>query len=484
MFSRVLGAAVMTLLVAFMPPAVTAADDEAAKKTEPPLEDLGTRSQGIDWPSFLGPNRDSKSPETGIISPWPEDGLRIVWQREIEVGYGIGTVSKGRFFHYERIKGGRRAAGMARLYCLNAETGEEIWSFDHATVYSDLLGYNNGPRCSPVVDGNRVYIFGVEGLLHCVRASDGELLWKVDTATKYNVVKNFFGVGSTPIVEGDLLICMVGGSPPGEPEDLYAARGVVDSTGTCVVAFNKFTGDVVYEIGDDHASYATPKLTTIDDRRWCFMFARGGLVGFEPTKGEIDFRYPWRSRLLESVNASTPVVVGNEVFISETYSIGSSLLSVENGSYDVVWKDDRLKREKAMRAHWNTPIYVDGHLYGCSGRNPPDADLRCIEWKTGKPTWIERAEYPSRSSLLYVDGHFIVLEEYGTLQLIKANPEKFELVSEQTLRRDAAGQDPIDPGKPPRLLRYPCWAAPILSHGLLYVRGDDRLVCMELIPEQ
>jgi hypothetical protein len=173
-------------------------------------------------------------------------------------------------------------------------------------------------------------------------------------------------------------------------------------------------------------------------------------------------------------------VVGNEVFISETYQIGSSLLKVRPRGYDVVWKDQAQQRDKSFRAHWNTPIHIDGYLYGASGRNPGDADLRCIEWKTGKVMWTEPTQ--DRSSLLYVDGHFINLGEFGTLQLLRVNPQRLEIVSEVILRRNEPGQDPSD-GGPPRLLRTPCWAAPILSHGLLYVRGDDRVVCLEVIPE-
>lgn len=175
------------------------------------------------------------------------------------------------------------------------------------------------------------------------------------------------------------------------------------------------------------------------------------------------------------------MVVGNEVFISETYSIGSSLLAVKPGGYDLVWADDPSPRKpKAMLAHWNTGIYLDGYLYGCSGRNPPDADLRCIDWKTGKVQWVEQLpETRERSSLLYVDGHFVELGEYGTLKLLRANPKKYELVSEMLLLREQT-----NPAFQPRpLLKYPAWAAPILSHGLLYVRGDDRLVCLELIPD-
>lgn len=437
--------------------------------------DLWTRKKGVDWPDFLGPNRDSKSSETGIISPWPEAGLKIVWQRELQTGYGIGSISKGRLYQLER------QGNEATLLCLKAETGDELWRFQYPTDYEDLLGYNNGPRCSPVIDGDRVYIYGAEGMLHCLRTSDGELVWKLDANEKYGVVQNFFGIGSTPVVEGDLLICMVGGSPPGSP-GLYESGGQVEGNGTGIVAFDKFTGEVKYEITDELASYSSPQLATIEGRRWCFMFSRGGLVGFEPASGEVDFQYPWRSPKLESVNAATPIVVGNEVFVSETYSIGSSLLAVKPGGFDLVWADDPSPRKpKAMMTHWNTGIYLDGYLYACSGRNPPDADLRCIDWKTGQVQWVEQLppETRGRSSLLYVDGHFVQLGEYGTLKLIRADPKKYDLVSETVLLREES-----NPAFEPRpLLKYPAWAAPILSHGLLYVRGDDRLVCLEMIPE-
>lgn len=434
---------------------------------EQPLPNVWTRQQGDDWPVFLGPTRDSKSAETGL--QWPAGGPPIVWQKELGTGYGIGCIGNGHYFHFDRHR------NLARVTCLRAETGEEQWRFEYPTSYRDMLGYNNGPRSSPVLDGNRLYLFGVEGMLHCLRASDGERIWSVDTAQDYGVVQNFFGVGSTPVIEGDLLICMVGGSPAGSP-GLYESGGRVSGNGTGIVAFNKFTGKEVYRLTDELASYASPQLATIDGRRWCFMFARGGLVGFDPARGELGFQYPWRDRKLESVNASTPVVVGDEVLISETYGIGSSLLRVADNDAQVVWKDSRNQRKKSLLAHWNTPIYVDGYLYGCSGRNPPDADLRCIDWKTGKVQWIEQepGRTRARSSLLYVDNHLISLGEFGVLKLIKANPQAYELVAELTLTDPATGRP---------LLKRPCWAAPILSHGLLYVRGNDRLVCLEVIPD-
>jgi outer membrane protein assembly factor BamB len=453
--------------------------DEAGTSANATLTDLWTRKQGSDWPGFLGPTGDSKSSETGLIVPWPDEGPRIVWQREVGTGYGIGSVALGRYYHFDRRDERPGGRGYARLVCYHAETGQELWKFEYRTDYDDMLGYNNGPRSSPVLDGNRVYILGVEGMLHCLRASDGKMLWNVDTNQKFGVVQNFFGVGSTPAISGDLLICMVGGSPPGSP-GLYASNGQVDGNGTGIVAFDKFTGEVKYTITNELASYASTRLARIADRSWCLQFCRGGLVAFDPQSGKIDFQHPWRSDLLESVNASTPVVVGDEVFISETYSIGSSLLKVRPGGYDVIWQDPPRSRERAFRAHWGTPIHVDGYLYGASGRNPPDTDFRCVEWKTGKVMW--KKETNDRSSLLYVDDHFINLGEFGKLQLLRLTPQRMEVVSEVVLRRNGQETDPVDGGAP-RLLKSPCWAAPILAHGLLYVRGDDRVVCLEVIPD-
>ena len=273
---------------------------------------------------------------------------------------------------------------------MESDTGTELWRFEYPTDYEDMYGYNNGPRSCPVIDEERVYIFGVQGKLHCLNVTDGSLLWKVDTAARYNVVQNFFGTASTPIVEGDLLIAQIGGSPPGTPKDVWASNGNPPPNGTGIVAFNKYTGEVVYEISDELASYASPIMATIDGRRWGFMFARGGLVGFEPATGKLDFHYPWRCQRIESVNASSPVVAGDLVFISESYEIGSSVVQVYPGGYQVVWKDASRRRDQGMRLHWNTAIHHEGYLYGCSSRHTSGAELRCVEFKTGKVVWAQR----------------------------------------------------------------------------------------------
>jgi outer membrane protein assembly factor BamB len=423
-------------------------------------EDLGTRKFGADWESFLGKNSNSYSPEKGI-APWPASGPKILWGARMAEGYSMPAISRGRAFLFDQAK------GTARLRCCNSENGKELWSFTYDSDYQDSYGYSNGPRCYPVVDGARVYILGPEGLLHCINISNGKVIWKINTVADFNVIQNFFGVGSTPTIDGELLLVPVGGSPKGSDKNDFSQ---LKGNGSAVVAFNKYTGKIVYQFSNELASYSSPLIATIDNRKYGLHFARGGLIGFEPATGKQDFFFPWRSRILESVNAATPVVVGNKIFISETYGPGSALLEVNKGAIKVLWDDETRGRDKAMLAHWNTPIHVDGFIYGSSGRHKSNAELRCIELNTGKVKWS--VPELTRCSLLQVDGHFICQAEDGLLYLIKINPEKFEKVSVASLSANGVS-----------LLQEPCWSAPVLSHGLLYVRGRNTLICIDLMQQ-
>jgi len=372
----------------------------------------------------------------------------------------MASVASGRLFLFDRV------GDKARLRALDARTGEALWTAEYPCPYEDAYGYSPGPRASPVVDADRVYTFGVEGRLRCLRASDGKLLWEEDTNTRFGVVQNFFGVGSTPVVEGELLIVMIGGSPEGSPA---IHSGAVQGNGTGLVAFDKKSGEVRWTLSDELASYSTPRIATIDGRRRGFAFTRGGLLGFDPARGAQDFFFPWRARKLESVNAATPVVVGDTVFVSESYGPGSVLLRVPaSGDPEVRWRDRR--RDQSVQAHWSTPVYLDGHLYASSGRGSGDAELRCVDHRTGEVKWAQPDL--GRSTFVLVDDHLVVLTEYGRLLLVRPDPERYQQVSALELRGDN--------GRP--LLRHPAWNAPVLAHGLLYVRGKDRLVALELIP--
>lgn len=446
----------------------------------------GASPAGDDWAAFMGPTGDGKSSETGISKTWKKGGPPLLWQVPVGEGYAAPSVADGRLYFFDRHD------DRMRLTCMEARTGKEIWRSEYTTDYADMYGYSNGPRAVPVIDGDRVYTFGTGGRLRCLRVADGSPVWETDTAAAFGVVQNFFGAGSSPVVEGDLLIVAIGGSPADSPG---IQSGEVVGNGSGIVAFEKRTGKVRYKISNELASYSSPVITTIGDRRWGFWFARGGLVGFDPSAGKVDFRFPFRARKLESVNASNPVVVDDTVFITESYGPGSAVVRARPGEYEVVRQDPN-PRQQSLSCHFMTPIYHEGYLYGSHGQGSGEAELRAVEYATGKIMWSEPGL--GRATLLYADGHLLVYTERGRLLLVEATPERYHVVADATPRLPRsvkiAEQGPSKStgearteekkeGKPSRqLLRYPAWTAPVLSHGIVYLAGKGRLAAFELIP--
>lgn len=462
--AAVAGAAVV-LLAANV--AIQTSSALAAGSADAPPPDLRTRTDGIDWPGFLGPDRDSRSPEKGIRTDWSA-GLPLLWHLELGEGYAAPSVARGRLFYFTRFR------DQARLVAVRSETGEELWRSGYRTDYEDYYGYDGGPRTAPLVDGPRVYAVGADGMLRCHRVLDGEVLWERDVHAEYGVQQNFFGVASSPWIEDDLLIVAVGGSPPDAP-NIHSGR--LKPNGTALVAFDKRTGEERYRLGDDLASYASPVVRDLAGGRLGFHFARSGLIVFDPRDGRELGSFGWRARRLTSVNAANPVVVGTQVLLTESYEKGAVLLEYDGDpergatSFSPIWQDG--PRDQAIAAHWNTPVYHEGVVYVSSGEKSPNAELRAVDLLTGEVHWSQPRL--ARTQLLYVDGHFVVQSEVGDLLLVRATPESYQQVAHLRLQAEVDGRT-VD------LLRYPAWAAPVLAHGVLYVRGKDRLAALELIP--
>lgn len=417
---------------------------------------LWTRS-GLDWPSFLGPNRDGKSAEKGLDFAWSDQNPKVIWKVRVGEGYGIGSLAEGRYFHFDRFR------DEARLRAFHAETGELLWEFKYPTTYSDMYGFDGGPRSSPVIDEGRVYIHGVEGLLHCLDTKTGQEIWSLDTNEKFGVIQNFFGVGSTPLVYKDLLIVMIGGSPAADREIPFGRLAEVKPNGSGIVAFDKRTGAVRYQTINDLASYASPVVCNFNGRPTGLALTRSGLFSFNPDTGEVGFEFPFRARKYESVNASTPVVSGSQILLTESYGPGGVLLDSTEDPPKPVWADDG-GRDRALACHWNTPIIVDGYAYGSSGEKTAQAMLRCVRLTDGQVMW----EQPrlTRCSLTLVDGHLICLCEDGRLFSFQPDPTQFIPIGEvqsEDIR-----------------LVYPCWANPVVSHGYLYVRGKAFVWCLDI----
>jgi len=410
------------------------------------------------WPTLAGPNGDMSSPEVGILTAWPKTGLVKLWDAPLGAGYAPPVVAAGRCFHVDG------APGKTVLSCRHSATGELQWQYETPCVYEDRYGYDDGPRACPVIDGERIIIHTVDGKLACVSATTGKELWLLDTKAKYTFHQNFFGVASVPIVVGNSCLVPVGGSPKGpRPQDFRQAKG----NGSGFVAVDKTTGVVKYATLDDLASYSSPVLATFHGKATVLYLARGGLVGIDPATGQERLRYPWRSKTLESVNAANPVVTGDTILLSESYELGSVMLRVKRDfTLDVVWSNaEQDRREKALASHWCTPVVHEGAIYGCSGRNESEADLRCLDAATGAVRWI--APRTRRCTITKVDGHLLVLSEDGNLMLVKPNAEKFVKVAEWSERTNPD-------------LAAPCWAPPVVAEGRLYLRGKGKLICCQL----
>ena len=215
-----------------------------------------------DWPSFLGSERNSKSAETGILKDWSQGKLKTVWTAKVGKGYALGAVANGCFYQFDAID------QKCRLVCRDANSGVEKWKFEYLFEYKDTYQFDEGPRCTPIVDQNRVYTYGVEGMLHCIDARTGEVIWKNNLNEQFGVVQNFFGVGSTPLIHDRYLICMVGGSPP-EDQKHRQRLNLVSPNGSAIVVFDKASGEMLHKIGDDLASYSSVQLYRDQQNVFC-----------------------------------------------------------------------------------------------------------------------------------------------------------------------------------------------------------------------
>lgn len=462
---------------------------DAGADEKPSASPPSTSRNGEDWPIFLGPHGTGVSDETGLAESWPAEGPPVIWRKQVGVGYSAPSVVGNRLVVTHRQ--GREEI----VDCLRADTGEPIWTFKYPTSYRDPYGYNDGPRCTPLLAKDRCYTFGAEGVLLCLDLEKGTEIWRRETPKDFVVPQAFFGVGCTPILEGDRLIVLVGGQPNSGVVAFNATSGRTEWESVGAATWD----GVAMEHGEKYnwtgsemvVSYSSPFATTIHGKRHILCLMRQGLVSLDPKDGRVRFKYWFMSRDYESVNAARPVVIGDKIFLSAAYDVGSALLQVneDGNSFRELWRNPR-----NMLAHWSTPLVVGDSIYGFSGRHENQGELRCLEVATGKVVWktsgyagllanleqdpatgairekdsgkVIPFPFYGRGSKILADGKFIVLGERGTLALVKVNPEKFEEISRTSYPE----------------IGYPAWAAPVLSRKRLYLRDERNLICIDLAP--
>lgn len=384
-----------------------------------------------DWPQFLGPARDGRYTGPPLAASWPADGPRRLWSRPVGAGFAGPAVAGDRVILFHR-EGGREV-----VEALDAATGETVWRYDYPTTYRDDFGFDEGPRSVPVVHDGRVYTFGAQGQLHAVDLETGAGVWRVDTHADYGVRKGFFGAAGSPLVEDGRVIANVGGRRGG------------------IVAFDAAAGEELWTATDHEASYSSPVGGTFGGRRLALVFTRTGLVGLDPATGAVRFERRWRSRLGASVNAATPLVLGDRVFISASYGTGAALLRVDGRTLIDEWTGD-----DSLTSHYATAVERDGVLYGFHGRQEYSPGLRAVDARSGAVRWSE--DRFGAGTVTLAGDRLVILRESGELLLAEATPDAFRPLA----------RAPILPG----VVR----AYPALADGRLYARNTDTLVAVDL----
>lgn len=405
-----------------------------------------------DWPRVLGPHNNATSPESPLLKTWPKAGPQRVWEVEKGASFAGPAIVGERVLLFHRME------GKEILECLHAETGQRFWSHSYEAPYQDRYGSGDGPRSSPVVSEGRVFTYGIAGVLCAVDLATGKALWKRELARDFPLSSAFFGCGSTPLVSHGRLILNIG------TED-----------GTCAIALDPATGKLLWLAKHEWgASYASPIPATLHGRDCVLIFAggesrppTGGLLCLDAKTGEVLSATPHRAEIAESVNASSPVVIGNRVFVSESYGAGGVMIEIlPDFTARTIWKAEN------FGTYFMTPVAIDGYLYSCSGQSPRLAELVCYEAATGQEMWRDDLGGKwGRCSLLAVDGAVVCLGEFGDLGWLELTPQGGKVLQQA------------------KLFNAPdTWTLPALSRGLLYVCQNQRnsagesprLICYDL----
>lgn len=385
-----------------------------------------------DWPQFLGPNRNGAYGGNDLVLAWPKEGPPRVWSKKIGQGFSGPVVAEGRLILFHRV------GDKETVESIDAITGKAQWKLDYPTHYRDDFGFDEGPRATPAIAENKVLTLGAEGMLLCLDFQTGAKLWSSDLKKQYSTPKGFFGMACSPLVEQGKVLLNIGGAD-----------------GAGLVGLDATTGKLIWKATNDEASYSSPAAGNPGGHRRAFFFTRLGLVAINPQSGKVELEFPWRARLSASVNAATPLVIGNSVFISASYNTGAALLDVRSSPPKTLWSSD-----DALSNHYATSVHRDGFLYGFHGRQEEGPSLRCVELNTGRVKWS--TESMRAGTVTLAGDRLLILFEDGRLVMAPAATDAFR----------ALGQAQI--------LSAGVRAYPAVARGFFYARSKSELVCVSL----
>jgi outer membrane protein assembly factor BamB len=384
-----------------------------------------------DWPSFRGPNRDGVSTETGLRQEWPKDGPPKLWTaKNLGLGFGAPTIAKGKLY------GLGTRDGKDGVWALKESDGSELWftPFDNPRPTNQ----NNGPSGSPTYHDGKLYVVSSFGKVACLDADSGKEIWKVDMTSKdLGGRVQSWGYTETVLIDKDKLICTPGGK-------------------NTIVALKPASGEVIWRSSipkADAAQYSSVVAAEIAGRRQYVQFVRGGIVGIDAADGTFLWRY--NAPANGTANCSAPIVHDDYVFAASNYGTGGGLVQVSKSGDAFDAKE--VYFTKKMQNHHGGMVLVDGYLYGSN-----EGLLTCLDFKTGKVQWEERA--PGKGSIAHADGRLYYRNEGGPVFLVGANPKKY-----------------VEYGRfePPRS-DAPAWPHPVIANGRLYLRDQELIFCYDV----
>jgi outer membrane protein assembly factor BamB len=404
---------------------------ETGSSTAPPAPSAGkpepekTGKPGVtDWTAFRGPNADGISPETGINKSWSASPPRQLWRQSLSDGGFAGPASAHGLVYIIDHQGNQDV-----IRAFDLQTGQEKWRYSYEDASGDNYGYS---RSTPAIDGETLYTVSRMGKLLSLEAKTGKLLWQKDLIAEFGGRRPSWDIAVSPVIDDEKLIVVPGGN------------------NASVVALNKKDGQVIWKGGGSEApGYATPVVATINGKKQYVCFLAKSVTGVDAENGQVIWRHPWSTSY--DVNAATPLVIGDSVFITSGYGTGCAMLDIQGGRVSVRWQN------REMKSRFSSPIYYDGHIYGTT----EPGELLCMDPNTGRVLWQQRGfEW---GGLMGVDGALIVMNgAEGDVVLVERSPAAYKELGR------------IKP------LGGRSWTAPILSRGRLIVRNNDAIACLDL----
>jgi outer membrane protein assembly factor BamB len=393
---------------------------------------LGVAVHAADWPQWQGPDRTRISKETGLLKEWPTGGPRVIWTaNNLGTGYGSMAVVGDRVF----LQGARGANSV--VIALNRADGKEVWAKTLGPIETRMrTPMGAGPRGTPTVDGDRLYVLTENGDLACLK-TDGSAVWQL------NILKEFGGsqlqwlISESPLVDGPHVVVSPGGPGAG------------------MVKLDKMTGKTLWTSKDlsDTAAYSSITVGDVQGVRTYMTFTTEAGVGVRASDGKLMFRY---SKAANGVaNIATPIFSNSKVFFTSGYGAGGGLLALSAKDGEVVANE--VYHTPNMKNHHGGVVLVDGYLYGFN-----DLILTCLEFATGNLMWRDRSV--GKGSVTYADGRLYVQGENNIVGLAEATPSGY---------RETGRFEIPDKGQR-------SWAHPVISDGRLYVRNQDTLLVYDI----